>query len=456
MKLKKLGKVFFVCGLLLGMHTPAVMAKNYNIADYGVSYHDYVSFVVAGKEYEMRDLMEAGKVDLSGVDRSAEVTMQVDIDGLNQALEDAGKKPQAVHQDSYISRYESSKPTVYHLELIGDDTYAIVDEDNEQMTLEEFAYVSTVLLYLDTAWDGTSVNRYYGIDTKTAGIFHINVAEKKYANARFHFVDAQNSKVEYASYAYTSKEMGEHGTTTLVKYKDLPMPEGLVYAGPEDGGAYITYGYKGVEHDVLVIKEETDFSALQESVKEAEALLQNAQIYEEDGVKKLQSALLTAQILLEKGQAAIQFEVNDAKDALDLAMDALVYVKADYTKVNAALEKAMALDPSDYQDFSAVKEAIDKVIFDLDITKQKQVDAMAEAIFHAIDQLKEKEDDAQIVPQPSPITPPQQNTSNQGAITPAPNTGDTTSAGMYLAFMMVSAGMAGALYVKRAWEKKAK
>ena len=148
--------------------------------------------------------------------------------------------------------------------------------------------------------------------------------------------------------------------------------------------------------------------------------------------------------------------MNDAKDALDLAMDALVYVKADYTKVNAALEKAMALDPSDYQDFSAVKEAIDKVIFDLDITKQKQVDAMAEAIFHAIDQLKEKEDDAQIVPQPSPITPPQQNTSNQGAITPAPNTGDTTSAGMYLAFMMVSAGMAGALYVKRVWEKKAK
>ena len=68
-----------------------------------------------------------------------------------------------------------------------------------------------------------------------------------------------------------------------------------------------TYGYKGVEHDVLVIKEETDFSALQESVKEAEALLQNAQIYEEDGVKKLQAALLTAQILLEKGQAAIQF-----------------------------------------------------------------------------------------------------------------------------------------------------
>ena len=68
----------------------------------------------------------------------------------------------------------------------------------------------------------------------------------------------------------------------------------------------------------------------------------------------------------------------------------LVYVKADYTKVNAALEKAMALDPSDYQDFSAVKEAIDKVIFDLDITKQKQVDAMAEAIFHAIDQLKGK------------------------------------------------------------------
>lgn len=71
----------------------------------------------------------------------------------------------------------------------------------------------------------------------------------------------------------------------------------------------------------------------------------------------------------------------------------LVYKSADYTVVNNAIAKAKALDKNLYKDFTAVDNAVKAIVFDLDITHQKEVDAMAQAILDAINALEYKDAD---------------------------------------------------------------
>ena len=63
---------------------------------------------------------------------------------------------------------------------------------------------------------------------------------------------------------------------------------------------------------------------------------------------------------------------------------------ANYTAVDAAIEKAKALNESDYRNFDTVKAAIAAVVRDKNIAQQAEVDAMAQAIEDAITGLVRK------------------------------------------------------------------
>ena len=69
---------------------------------------------------------------------------------------------------------------------------------------------------------------------------------------------------------------------------------------------------------------------------------------------------------------------------------AMTYLPADYTKVDAAIAKANALNKDKYKDFSAVETAVKAVVRDKNITEQSEVDAMAKAIEDAIAALEQK------------------------------------------------------------------
>ena len=73
--------------------------------------------------------------------------------------------------------------------------------------------------------------------------------------------------------------------------------------------------------------------------------------------------------------------------AIEDAVSALQYKGADYTKVDAAIAKANALNKNDYKDFSGVEAAVNAVVRDKNITEQDEVDAMAQAIEKAINDL---------------------------------------------------------------------
>lgn len=86
-----------------------------------------------------------------------------------------------------------------------------------------------------------------------------------------------------------------------------------------------------------------------------------------------------------------QSEVDTMSLTLENAIAALEYKDADYSRVDAAIAKANSLDRNDYKDFTAVDAAVAAVVRDKNITEQSEVDAMATAIFNAVSDLEYKD-----------------------------------------------------------------
>ena len=84
---------------------------------------------------------------------------------------------------------------------------------------------------------------------------------------------------------------------------------------------------------------------------------------------------------------AQQTEVGAMAKAIEDAIAALQYKDADYTKVDAAIAKANALNKDDYKDFSGVEAAVKAVVRGKNITEQSEVDKLAKAIEDAINAL---------------------------------------------------------------------
>ena len=103
---------------------------------------------------------------------------------------------------------------------------------------------------------------------------------------------------------------------------------------------------------------------------------------------------------------------------------AMTYLPADYSKVDAAIAKANALNKDDYKDFSGVEAAVNAVVRDKNITEQTEVDAMAKAIEDAIAALEKKP--AEIKPEPGDNSPP---------------TGDTSNLMLWIALLFISGGI---------------
>ena len=134
--------------------------------------------------------------------------------------------------------------------------------------------------------------------------------------------------------------------------------------------------------DITVAKD-----ALNASIAEGNAL--EAGNYTDDSYAALKKALDAAEAL---GDSATAAECNAAKEAIDAAIEALVYKLADYTKVDEAIAKV----PSDLSKYTeetakAVTDAVAAVVRDKNITEQDVVDGYAKAIEDAIAGLKEKQ-----------------------------------------------------------------
>lgn len=165
-------------------------------------------------------------------------------------------------------------------------------------------------------------------------------------------------------------------------------------------------------------------------------------VYTEETVKAVNAA---KDAVVRNKRVTEQAVVDGYADAINAAVDALVYKTADYSKVDTAIAKAEALNKADYKDFSAVENAIKAVKRDLDITKQAEVDAMAKAIEDVMAALEKK----------APSTNGTTNGGNTtGGTSDTIKTGDTANMTLWFMMLVVSAGLAGIFYARKRKENK--
>ena len=119
-------------------------------------------------------------------------------------------------------------------------------------------------------------------------------------------------------------------------------------------------------------------------------------------VVKVNGQEVTGSVSLEAGTYPVEVTADNCKaytGNITITADAethtqtiaMTYLPADYTKVDAAIAKANALNKDDYKDFSGVEAAVNAVVRDKNITEQSEVDAMAKAIEDAIAALQYKD-----------------------------------------------------------------
>ena len=187
------------------------------------------------------------------------------------------------------------------------------------------------------------------------------------------------------------------------------------------------------------ITEQSEVDAMAKAIEDAIAALQ----YKDADYTKVDAAIAKANALNKDNykdftgvEAAVnavtrgknlteQSEVDAMAKAIEDAIAALQYKDADYTKVDAAIAKANALKKDDYKDFSGVETAVKAVVRGKNITEQSEVDKMAKAIEDAIAALEKK---------PASTKP--------GTSDKSPQTGDTSNLALWITLLFISGGAA--------------
>lgn len=130
----------------------------------------------------------------------------------------------------------------------------------------------------------------------------------------------------------------------------------------------------------------------------------------------------------------------------------LRYLDADYSKVDAAIAEAEALNKDEYKDFTKVEEAVNAVVRGKNITEQAEVDAMAKAIEDAIAALERKPAKSTPTATAKPVTVSAQAEAvkETAAVSSViPQTGDNWNRELYISLFVLSGlALAGTAVLK--------
>ena len=191
-----------------------------------------------------------------------------------------------------------------------------------------------------------------------------------------------------ADYTKVDEAIAKVNALNKDNYKDFSDVEATVRAVVRDKNvtkqSEVDAMAKAIEDAInALVYKDGDYTKVDEAIAKAKAL--NKDNYKDfSGVEAAVNAVVRDKNITE------QSEVDKMAKAIEKAIDALQYKGADYTKVDAAIAKAKALNKDNYKDFSGVEAAVKAVVRDKNITKQSEVDAMAKAIEDAINALQYK------------------------------------------------------------------
>ena len=224
-----------------------------------------------------------------------------------------------------------------------------------------------------------------------------------------------------ADYTKVDEAIAKANALNKDNYKDLSAVEAAVNAVVRDKNiteqSEVDAMAKAIEDAIDALQyKDADYTKVDAAIAKANALNKN-------DYKDFSAVEAAANAVVRDKNITEQTEVNAMAKAIEDAIAALQYKDADYTKVDAAIAKANALNKNDYKDFSAVETAVKAVVRGKNITEQSEVDKMAKAIEDAIAALEKK---------PASTKP--------GTSDKSPQTGDTSNLTLWIALLLASAG----------------
>ena len=267
-----------------------------------------------------------------------------------------------------------------------------------------------------------------------------NITEQSEVDTMAKAIEDAIAALQYKDADYTKVDVAIAKANALNKdeYKDFSAVEAAVNAVVRDKN----------------ITEQTKVDAMEKAIEDAIAALQ----YKDADYTKVDAAIAKANALnkdeykdfstVEAAVKAVvrgkniteQSEVDTMAKAIEAAIAALQYKDADYTKVDAAIAKANALNKDEYKDFSTVEAAVKAVVRGKNITEQSEVDKMAKAIEDAIAALEKKP-----------------TSTKTGTSDKSPQTGDTSNLALWVALLFISSSsVIGAAVVGRKRKNAAK
>ena len=224
-----------------------------------------------------------------------------------------------------------------------------------------------------------------------------------------------------ADYTKVDEAIAKANALNKDEYKDFTAVEAAVNAVVRDKNiteqSEVDAMAKAIEDAIAALQyKDADYTAVDAAIAKANALNKND--YKDfTGVEAAVNAVTRGKNITE------QTEVDAMAKAIEDAIAALQYKDADYTKVDAAIAKANALNKNDYKDFSGVETAVKAVVRGKNITEQSEVDKMAKAIEDAIAALEKK---------PASTKP--------GTSDKSPLTGNTSNLALWISLLLASGG----------------
>ena len=450
----------------------ALSALQYKDADY-TKVDAALSKANALKKDDYKDF-SAVETAVNAVARGKNITEQGEVDAMAKAIEDALAalqykdadytkvdaaiaKANALNKDNYkdfsaveaaINAVARGKNITQQAEVDAmakaiEDAVSALQYKGADYTKVDAAIAKANALNKDNYKDFTAVEA-----AVNAVVHDKNVTEQSEVDAMAKAIEDAIAVLQYEDADYTKVDAAIAKANALKKhdYKDFSAVETAVNAVARGKNitqqAEVDAMAKAIEDAIAALQyKDADYTKVDAAIAKAKAL--NKDNYKDfTGVEAAVNAVVRDKNITE------QNEVDAMAKAIEDAIAALQYKDADYTKVDAAIAKANALNKDNYKDFSAVEAAVNAVVRGKNITEQGEVDAMAKAIEDAIAALQYKDAGkttptpaATAIPTPAatPAPTPAATTAPQSTI---PQTGDTSNPALLVVLMLVSGSAA--------------
>ena len=331
----------------------AIAALQYKNADY-TKVDAAIAKANALNKDDYKDFT-AVEAAVNAVVRDKNITEQSEVDAMAKAIEDAIAALQ--YKDADYAKVDAA---IAKANALNKDNY------------KDFSAVETAI---NSVVPGKKLAEQAEVDAMAKAIEDA-LAALQYKDADYTKVDAAIAKVN---------------ALNKDNYKDFSAVEVAVHAVVRDKNiteqSEVDAMAKAIEDAIAALQyKDADYAKVDAAIAKANAL-------NKDNYKDFSAVEAAVNAVARGKNITQQAEVDAMAKAIEDAVSALQYKGADYTKVDAAIAKADALNKDNYKDFSAVEAAVDAVVRDKNITEQSKVDAMAKAIEDAIAALQYKDAD---------------------------------------------------------------